>query len=343
MPSLKRSYKAVRFCLFDAVRARALQRPLWVHFYLTRRCNLNCAYCSVKDNTKKDISIDEVKKIVDRLYTLGVRALAFFGGEPTLRMDFCEILKYADKKGFLTFFTTNGTLLNEKYIKEIAETGVDYIELSIDSIFSHEYTKKDYARSKRIMDLLIKYRDEYGFILKTHTVLTNKNIDTVIETIKKIDDEYKIPLTVGYVCRSVDMTTPDDESLFFNSEESKRKLVKVVDQIIELKKNGAKFMDPYSYFENMKKFVYGKLDWHCMAGKYSFSVDYDGSVQLCNGMKPFDANVFSIDKDFFKKKKDEIEKTKAWCTKICFSTCHNTTTHMIDHPVDSMISHYKNL
>ncbi|MFC1756607.1 radical SAM protein [Patescibacteria group bacterium] len=335
--SLKKSLKVTKGCLPATIKSRISETPLWVHFYLTRKCNLNCDYCHVKDNTKKDISTKEIKKIIDKLYSLGIRAIAFFGGEPTLRKDFCEILKYSVDKRIFSYFTTNGTLLNEDYIKRIVETGVDYIELSVDSLLEFNESRKDYVRSKKVLDLLLKYREKYGFGLKTHIVLTNKNLATVVKTIEQINDKNKIPLTIGYICRSVDGNIADDESLFFNSEESKQKLIKVVNEIIELKRKGAQIMDPYSYFKGMKGFVYGDLEWNCMAGKYSFSVDYDGSIQLCTGLKPYRMNVLAMGKDFFKKRKLEIEETKRWCTKLCYSTCHNTTAYMIDHPIEALI------
>jgi MoaA/NifB/PqqE/SkfB family radical SAM enzyme len=335
--SSKKSLRIIRFVLPAAIKSRILKTPLWVHFYVTRKCNLRCAYCHVKDNTKKDISTEEVKKIIDSLYSLGVRAIAFFGGEPTLRRDFCEILAYTEKKGMFTYFTTNGTLLTEDYIKRIAETGVDFIELSVDSVVKFEDSKKDYTRSKNVLRLLIQYGKQYGFGLKTHIVLTNKNLDTVIQTIKQINDKHKVPLTIGYIGRSLYKNFKEDESLFFNDEKSRKKLISVIDQIIQLKKQGVQIMDPYSYFENMKKIAYNDYKWNCMAGKYSFSVDYDGSVQLCTGMKPYNAKVHEITKDFFSKRGKDIEKTKDWCTKLCYSTCHNTTAHMIDHPIKTLL------
>lgn len=117
--SLKKSLKTIRYCLPTAIKSKIFKTPLWVHFYLTRRCNLNCAYCHSRDNVKKDISTEEIKKIIDKLHSLGIRAIAFFGGEPTLRRDFCEILKYSVDKGIFSYFTTNGTLLNEDYIKKL--------------------------------------------------------------------------------------------------------------------------------------------------------------------------------------------------------------------------------
>lgn len=319
-----------------SIKSRMFGTPLWVHFYLTRKCNLSCKYCFVREYDKKDLDAGGVLKVIDKLYSLGIRAIAFFGGEPTLRKDFCDILDYANKKGIFTFFTTNGTLLTEEYIDRIGKTGVDFIELSVDSIFEFEQSKKSYTGSKKVLDLLLKAREYYHFNLKTHLVLTKNNISSVIDTIKIIH-ERNIPLTVGYILRNTYNNIPDDESLFFTDEESKQKLFEVIDEIIKLKKAGYKIMDSTEYFEGIKDYVNGETDWGCTAGKYSFSVDSDGSVQLCAGLKPYPINIMEIDSNFFKNKTEEIKKIKEVCQKKCYSNCHNTAAYFIEHPLKALL------
>ena len=154
--NFKRTLRLVNNSLFSLIRSRLFEEPFWVLFFLTRKCNLNCKYCFVKDNKSKDLSTGEVKQVIDKLYSLGIRAIAFFGGEPTIRKDFCEILKYSVNKGIFTYFTTNGVLLDKKYIEKIGETGVDFIELSVDSVFKFDDSKKDYARSKEVLKQLLE-------------------------------------------------------------------------------------------------------------------------------------------------------------------------------------------
>ena len=79
---------------------RILRRPTptWVHLFITRKCNLDCDYCFQKDNTKSDLSNMEIKRIIDKLYSHGTRILSFLGGEPTIRKDFVDLVKYANKK-----------------------------------------------------------------------------------------------------------------------------------------------------------------------------------------------------------------------------------------------------
>ncbi|MFC1790337.1 hypothetical protein ACFLZP_02535, partial [Patescibacteria group bacterium] len=222
-------------------------------------------------------------------------------------------------------------------LKKIVETGVDFVELSVDSIVEFDDSKKDYTRSKKVFKLLLKYKKKHGFGLKTSLVLTAKNVDTIVETIKKINEKHKVPLTISFIRKTVN-DVEDDESLFFNTKESKEKLTKVLDQIVKLKKNGARIMDPYYYFEGIKKFVQKSFEWDCMAGKHSFAVDYDGSILLCASMEPSKKyNILDIDKSFFKQKQEEFNKTKKWCTKICYSVCHNTSGHFINHPIKAIL------
>lgn len=319
-----------------AIRARVKKTPLWVHFYVTRRCNLDCEYCFVREFGKDELSTEEVFQVIDKLYSLGIRAIAFFGGEPTLRKDFCDILRYANEKGMFTFFTTNGVLLTEEYIERIAKTGVDFIELSVDSIFDFDESKKSYTKSKKVFDLLLAAREKYHFDLKTHMVLTKPSISNIIDTIKTIQ-KYDVPLTVGYVIRNTYNDKPDNENLFFNDEASKQTLFNTIDEIIELKKQGSNIMDPFEYFSGMKDYVNGKKDWGCMAGRYSFSVDSDGTVQLCAGLQPYPISVMDIDKDFFKHKKDEIKSIVNNCMKKCYSNCHKTTAYVIEHPIQALL------
>jgi len=331
----KKMLKLVKNCLIPSLWSRFGSYPMWTHFFLTRRCNLKCKYCFVRDN-KLELDTKGVKEVIDKLNTLGIRIIAFFGGEPTLRQDFCEILRYANNKGFFTYITTNGTLLDKEYIERMGECGIDFIELSVDSIFEFNESKKDYTRSKKVLELLVEAQKKYGFGIKTHMVLTKKNIDSVMKTIKIID-KHHVPLTIGLIFRNVYNDLPDDESLYFNDNESKKGLFKVIDDIIELKRQGIRIMDPVDYFRGMKDYVRGKTDWGCRAGSYFMSIDCDGSIMLCCSSKDFTENVLSIDKDHFKNRQEEINKTLSWCQTRCYSNCAFTTSYLMNHPIKALL------
>ena len=73
--------------------------PLRYFFELTYRCNLNCPYCYVGDDRKKDeLTTDEWFNIIDQIPWYSFVTLV--GGEPLIRKDFIDILMKTAKKTF---------------------------------------------------------------------------------------------------------------------------------------------------------------------------------------------------------------------------------------------------
>ena len=330
--NIKKSIKVIRIIIPAYIKSWFKPIPLWIHLYVTRKCNLNCKYCFVRDNTKEDLNEEQLKKIIDHLYYLGCRAISFFGGEPTIRKDFINIVKYTSQKGMITHMSTNGLLLTPEYIKKLGKAGIDIINLSIDSIFQLDGSKKDIIRNKKVINDLIEMRKEYGFEINVNMVLTNKNINSAIQIIELIN-KYKIAISIGYIITNTYNDLPQDESLFFKTEEEKRNLFIVLDKIKELRKKGYNIIDPIQYFDDIKKFIEGNLDWYCCAGKYYFSVDSDGKFQICAGLPPERLSIFDIDKDYYKKLTNIREKRLNKCKKICLSNCLYDTSYFIKNPL----------
>lgn len=86
-----------------------------VQFELTFRCNERCKYCyCVTDKPERDeLTTEEIKRVLDELYELGVFEITFTGGDLFVRNDTFEILEYAYKKTFLINIFTNGLALTD--------------------------------------------------------------------------------------------------------------------------------------------------------------------------------------------------------------------------------------
>lgn len=84
--------------------------PLYVGLFITERCNLKCVYCFPDSPNRrvKDPDIKTIFGLVDELYSLGTRYITLLGGEPMIREDFNEIVRYITAKGILTECGTNG-------------------------------------------------------------------------------------------------------------------------------------------------------------------------------------------------------------------------------------------
>lgn len=101
----------------------------------TQRCNLKCVHCYAQSEDRDyagEMSTEEAKVMIDDLAEFGAPVLLFSGGEPTIRKDLVELMKYAKSKGMRVVISTNGTLITEEKAKQYAEVGLSYVGVSLD-------------------------------------------------------------------------------------------------------------------------------------------------------------------------------------------------------------------
>jgi heme d1 biosynthesis radical SAM protein NirJ len=118
------------------VERRAPPGPV-VIWNLIRRCNLTCKHCysiSADIDFKGELSTTEVFTVMDDLKSFGVPVLILSGGEPLLRPDIFHISRRAKAMGFYVGLSSNGTLIDEHNIDAIADSGYDYVGISIDGV-----------------------------------------------------------------------------------------------------------------------------------------------------------------------------------------------------------------
>jgi radical SAM protein with 4Fe4S-binding SPASM domain len=111
-----------------------LYAPFLVVWDFTHKCNLNCKHCYSNSGAvqEEELNTKEALNIVDQLTDAGVTALAFSGGEPLTRKDFFNVARHAVQRGLYVSVATNGTLLTKENVRRLKETGIHYVEISID-------------------------------------------------------------------------------------------------------------------------------------------------------------------------------------------------------------------
>ena len=102
---------------------RPLIAPLMVELEVTTRCNQECIHCRLQETpTPFEMTADEIKAIIDQLTEMKVLALILTGGEPFLRKDILEIIRYADETGIQDISViTNGSLLTSQKVGQLNE------------------------------------------------------------------------------------------------------------------------------------------------------------------------------------------------------------------------------
>src|SRR5258708_14783992 len=116
-------FVAKNFQLFfrNALRRQVLRTkvvaPYAVTFYVTHKCNLDCSYCTQKE---QDVFSDELptRETIQLLKRIRreTDSIVITGGEPTLRADIEELVEAArfECKYRSLLLITNGTLLDRK-------------------------------------------------------------------------------------------------------------------------------------------------------------------------------------------------------------------------------------
>lgn len=130
----------------------------YVRVSVTSRCNLRCVYCMREEHCGQNVAAEELDhqeicRIIEALAALGVRKVRFTGGEPLLRDDIVDLVRYAKAvDGIETVvLTTNGVLLGQ-YLDRFLEAGLDGINFSLDTFDEDRY--KAITRRNLLADVL---------------------------------------------------------------------------------------------------------------------------------------------------------------------------------------------
>lgn len=118
----------------------------YLRISVTDRCNLRCCYCmpeGVQDVGMKNIlTFEEIWEIVRTGVSLGITHIRITGGEPLVRKGCVDLIRgIREIPGVETItMTTNGVLLGN-YGKQLKESGVDGVNISLDTLDPEEFYK----------------------------------------------------------------------------------------------------------------------------------------------------------------------------------------------------------
>ena len=149
----------------------------YLRLAVNERCNLRCIYCMPEEGVKllnKDqyLSKLEIKRIISLFTQMGISKIRFTGGEPLLRKDISELIRYAKNECKIeqVHLTTNGIILN-KYLDQLSRAGLSGINISLDSLRPERF-KKITRRDKlqQVLDNIILVQDSVIPSLKINVV-----------------------------------------------------------------------------------------------------------------------------------------------------------------------------
>jgi MoaA/NifB/PqqE/SkfB family radical SAM enzyme len=257
--------------------------PLRIVIKITQRCNLKCKHClEWRFKNKKELSLRQIKKILVKLWDAGAVHLSLNGGEPFIRKDIKEILRFAKKLGFSIGVTSNGTFIPEK--RDCLKY-IDILGLSLDGPEKIHNKLRGRGQFKQVIKALKIAGKKSNVYL--NTVLTKE----ICSDLKNIEEVVEIAARNNVGCNFVTMYGDVQGEIIEKPED--KELRKAVKKIIELKRKGGPILYSnftYNYildWEDYSKEKYykekGKLK--CIAGKLAIAIDANGEVFPCNMVK----------------------------------------------------------
>jgi MoaA/NifB/PqqE/SkfB family radical SAM enzyme len=261
--------------------------PLHAQWFLTNHCNYRCRSCGVwrEKNRQNEVSTEEVKAGLDALAKLGVVEIVLSGGNPLLRNDIDEIVRYASQR-FITTIYDNGSMASKKI--DVLRNA-DFVAISLDTLNEE---KNDYMRGvkgayKKAIDAIEKLHAE-GVSVGVAPTISQLNLYEMEDFTRYFTDK---GIPVWYAVYSHDYA---DHQLFGIGKKNdeleiidKEAMVRLCDALIRMKKerNGI-FITDKALNALKHLFLTGERTWKCRALQNFLMINSQGQVSGCHLYEP---------------------------------------------------------
>jgi MoaA/NifB/PqqE/SkfB family radical SAM enzyme len=134
--------------------------PVCLYLEVTNRCNLLCETCPRTFEAlepPKDMSFALFRSIIDQVE--GLKRVVLHGvGEPMLVKDLPLMIRTLKERGIHVLFNTNGTLLTPRKRRELIDSGLDELRVSLDAAEADSFLK---VRGKDMFDRIVRNVSEF--------------------------------------------------------------------------------------------------------------------------------------------------------------------------------------
>jgi radical SAM protein with 4Fe4S-binding SPASM domain len=260
---------------------------------LTRACNLSCRHCSVSAGSRceDELTIKEVKELINQLSALGAIYVVFTGGEPLLKDNLIHLVEYTVSKGLRVSIDTNGTLLSSELAKELKNAGVSTIQVSVDGNREvHDSIRGEGAYEKAVNGIRNSIQEGvYTTVNFTISRLNQNDLQGVIKLsrelgAKKLTMERFAPTGRGREIMDMALDPKEFKNRLETLSAAKGIITNSSDPLAVFTKEGL----PESYSKDeLKKRICGG----CTAGIAAITISYDGEVYPCPKLEVSCGNV----------------------------------------------------
>lgn len=175
---------------------RPLIGPALGTLVVTYRCDLRCLVCDLPQRAAarrragdRELDTAGLRAVLRDMKAIGTAGVGFTGGEPMLRPDLFELLRYAERLGLHAHLNTDGFRVAESAERLLA-TGVRSINISLDGpdAATHDAARRKDGSFETVLGALGALRAARGSRRRPQisvvTVLTARNVHRAADVVR---------------------------------------------------------------------------------------------------------------------------------------------------------------
>jgi len=168
--------------------------PLVMSWNVTRECNMKCSHCYINAVDRKldhELDTQEAKNLMDQIYQVSRPLLILSGGEPLLRPDIFELIRYGSKIGLKMGLGSNGSRIDKVAARRLKESGIATVSISLDSNIPSQHDEfRGVAGAWESAVEACKNLRRNNVLVQVNTTLTQQNYN-------QIDDIMTLAESIG--------------------------------------------------------------------------------------------------------------------------------------------------
>ena len=309
--------------------------PEHAYFSLTNRCNLRCKMCDIPKYSSKEedeLSTKELKNIIFQIKEMGIQHLILSGGEPLLRKDLLELVEYAVAKDIkMVDIITNGTLLNDDFIKKLIKYKLNHVTVSLDGlskINSEIRGQGAFEKAEINIDKLNYYKEKYKVLFPTvgiNFTIMDRNVSDILPMIDfAISKKCNIIVFQPVLFSNTRMHEKRTNSLW-PSKNTISKLKTILKEVVKMKAVSESLFicNDSLILESMPSYFEGKKlpdSFKCYEGIKRMVITCDGKLWGCTGVYG-DLKEKTLAESWFSKKAMKLRRVVKKCKRHCFQDC----------------------
>lgn len=202
-------------------------------------------------------------------------------GEPTLRKDLWEIIRFANNQQIRTILSTNGILITKEDIPKIIDSGLKEIRISVDSLNPETYKKiRGVNAQKKVLqtiNLLKKHTKNIRILI--NMLITKHNVDEIPSLIKFAGQKKLDSITIN----AVTIINPNLKERVKHLWPNQKKVETTIKKAIEYKKKGYPIQNSVRHLNLIKEYYKnpGSIKEKCQVPLMLFRIKTMGHVEMC--------------------------------------------------------------